>query len=159
LRRGGASHTCLSSAPIAAQSLQAITRGRRVVGIKAAVCAVVLGLVSSPAWAQWAMPYDLMPPYEAARIARSSGLMPVARPVRWGSGYVVPAPDRAGTPVRVIIDGRSGAILGVRRVAAAPPMEPYPYPYPDARPGYRPYPPPGAWRERPYDDWPGPTDA
>jgi hypothetical protein len=99
-----------------------------------------------------------MPPYEAARIARSSGLMPVARPVRWGSSYVVPAMDRAGTPVRVVIDGRSGAILGVRRVAAAPPTN-YPYPYPDARPGFRPYPPPGAWRERPYDDWPGATDA
>jgi hypothetical protein len=81
--------------------------------------------------------------------------MPVARPMRWGASYVVPATDRAGTPVRVIIDGRSGQILAVRRVAAVQRPD-YSYPdmrYPDMRPAYRPY-PGGPYRDDPpYDDW------
>jgi hypothetical protein len=126
---------------------------RRVVRIKAALCAVVLALASSPAWSQWGVPYDLMPPYEAARIVRSSGLMPAARPMRSGLNYVVPATDRTGTPVRVIVDGRSGQILAVRRVAAVQRPD---YPYPDMRTRYRPYPPDGAFMdEPPYDDWQG----
>ena len=39
--------------------------------IKAALCAVLLGLGSSPAWAQMAVPFDLMPPYEAAVVSDS----------------------------------------------------------------------------------------
>ena len=121
--------------------------------IKAALWAAVLGLASSPAWSQWAVPYDLMPPYEAARIVRSSGLMPVARPIRWGLSYVVAATDRAGMPVRVIVDGRSGQILAVRRSAAVQRPD---HAYPDMRPGYRPYSPGGAFRDdMPYDDWEG----
>jgi hypothetical protein len=130
---------------------QAQNKKEAVVRIKAALCAVVLGLGSSPAWSQWAVPYDLMPPYEAARIVRSSGLVPVARPMRWGASYVVPATDRAGTPARVVVDGRSGQILSVRRTAAVQRPD---YPYPDMRSGYRPYGPGAAYRDdMPYDDW------
>ena len=82
--------------------------------IKAALCAVLLGLGSSSAWAQMVVPLDLMPPYEAARIVRSAGLVPIARPTRWGASYVVPAIDRLGNTVRVMVDGRYGDILAVR---------------------------------------------
>jgi hypothetical protein len=140
------------------------------VKIKAALCAVLLGLGSSSAWAQMVVPLDLMPPYEAARIVRSAGLVPIARPTRWGASYVVPAIDRLGNTVRVMVDGRYGDILAVRRIAVAPPpgyryppasfRPPY-EPYaaaPAAPPGYRPYPPADAARAEPsYRDWQAPA--
>jgi hypothetical protein len=135
------------------------------VSIKAALCAVVLGLGSTPAWAQTGVPFDLMPPYEAARIVRSTGFIPVAVPMRWGASYVVRAIDRYGIPVRVVIDGRDGDILAVRRIAAVqPPGYPYPPgaiaprqdPYasgPAMPPGYPYRPPAAALRtEPPYGD-------
>jgi hypothetical protein len=132
------------------------------VKIRAALCAVLIGLGSGPAFAQMMVPYDLMPPYEVARVVRSSGLIPVAPPMRSGVAYIVRAMDRYGTPVRMVIDGRSGEIVEVRRIAAAAPDygyprrepppygysrgEPPPYGYPrgEAAPGYRAAPPPAA---------------
>jgi hypothetical protein len=122
------------------------------VKIRAALCAVLIGFGSGPAFAQMMVPYDLMPPYEVARVVRSSGLIPVAPPMRSGAAYIVRAMDRYGTPVRMVIDGRSGEIVEVRRIAAVAPdygyprREPPPYGYPrgEAAPGYRAAPPPAA---------------
>lgn len=106
--------------------------------IKAALLAVALGLGSTPTLAQMVIPLDLMPPYQAARIVRFAGLVPVAVPMRLGATYVVRAVDRFGDPVRVVIDGRDGEILAVRRIVAVQPPG-YPYPPEEIPPRFDPY--------------------
>ena len=60
-----------------------------------------------------------VPPYEITRIVRSAGFDPLAPPLRQGPTYVVRATDFRGILMRVVIDGRSGAIRAVNRIVAA----------------------------------------
>jgi hypothetical protein len=60
-----------------------------------------------------------VPPYEISRIVRSAGFDPLAPPMREGAAYVVRAVDFRGTLMRVVVDGRSGAIRAVNRIVAA----------------------------------------
>lgn len=60
-----------------------------------------------------------VPPYEIARIVRSAGFDPLAPPLRQGAIYVVRATDFRGILMRVVVDGRSGAIRAVNRIVAA----------------------------------------
>ena len=85
--------------------------------ITAALLALSLGVVATPLSAQRLF-YDLVPPYRVDMVVRAAGLMPVAPPSRYGVSYVVRAIDRYGSPMRVVIDGRSGAIVAVHRIAA-----------------------------------------
>jgi hypothetical protein len=121
--------------------------GRRVVNIvglkkTAALASIVIGLASSVAVAEplrlaQAMPAGPMPPREIVLVVRSAGLLPTSEPTLAGATYVVRAVDPYGTPMRVIIDARTGSILSVHRIAATEP----------------PHPPYGAlgMRERPYN--------
>jgi hypothetical protein len=99
---------------------------------------------------------DLLPSYEAATIVASMGMRPLSRP-RWRHGrYVVPAVDRYGREVRVVLDGYNGRVIAIgpldRAYArepfagepyAAPPPPPrrFPGPPPEERDGVRPMPP------------------
>jgi hypothetical protein len=80
-----------------------------------------------------------VPPYEIARIVRSAGFDPLAPPLRQGATYVVRATDFRGILMRVVVDGRSGAIRAVNRIIAASeaygPDETPPPPY-GASPAY-----------------------
>jgi hypothetical protein len=60
-----------------------------------------------------------VPPFEISRIVRSAGFDPLAPPLREGATYVVRAVDFRGTLMRVVVDGRSGAIRAVNRIVAA----------------------------------------
>lgn len=60
-----------------------------------------------------------VPPYEISRIVRSAGFDPLAPPLREGAAYVVRAVDFRGTLMRVVVDGRSGAIRAVNRIVSA----------------------------------------
>jgi hypothetical protein len=103
----------------------------------AALSAVFVFSVAAPAVAQ--APQNLpplpgfVPPYEIARIVRSAGFDPLAPPLRRGATYVVRATDFRGILMRVVVDGRSGAIRAVNRIVAASeaydPMEMLPSPY------------------------------
>jgi hypothetical protein len=82
-----------------------------------------------------------VPPYEITRIVRSAGFDPLAPPLRQGPTYVVRATDFRGILMRVVVDGRSGAIRAVNRIVAASdaygPVETLPPPYPyGALPSY-----------------------
>ena len=74
-----------------------------------------------------------VPPYEITRIVRSAGFDPLAPPLRQGATYVVRATDFRGILMRVVVDGRSGAIRAVNRIVAASeaygPVETLPPPY------------------------------
>jgi hypothetical protein len=80
-----------------------------------------------------------VPPYEITRIVRSAGFDPLAPPLRQGATYVVRATDFRGILMRVVVDGRSGAIRAVNRIVAASeaygPAETLPPPY-GAPPSY-----------------------
>jgi hypothetical protein len=80
-----------------------------------------------------------VPPYEITRIVRSAGFDPLAPPLRQGPTYVVRATDFRGILMRVVVDGRSGAIRAVNRIVAASeaygPVETLPPPY-GAPPSY-----------------------
>jgi hypothetical protein len=67
-------------------------------------------------------------------IVRSTGLIPVSRPIRRGPNYIVIATDRSGGQVRVLVDAHYG---DVRRIH--PVMAPYP----------------SAWAAAPYGRPPG----
>ena len=67
-----------------------------------------------------------MPPYEVLTMLRSAGLDPIGQPVRRGPNYVLRAIDDADCEVRVVVSARSGDILSVTPVAAAPQMPPPP---------------------------------
>jgi hypothetical protein len=60
-----------------------------------------------------------VPPFEISRIVRSAGFDPLAPPLREGATYVVRAVDFRGTLMRVVVDGRSGAIRAINRIVAA----------------------------------------
>jgi hypothetical protein len=60
-----------------------------------------------------------VPPYEITHILRSAGFDPLAPPLRQGATYVVRATDFRGILMRVVVDGRSGAIRAVNRIVAA----------------------------------------
>jgi hypothetical protein len=80
-----------------------------------------------------------VPPFEISRIVRAAGFDPLAPPLREGATYVVRAVDFRGTLMRVVVDGRSGAIRAVNRIVAASEaygaMEMPPQPY-GAPPSY-----------------------
>ena len=84
-------------------------------------------------------------PYEISRIVRSAGFDPLAPPLREGGSYVVRAVDFRGTLMRVVVDGRSGAIRAVNRIVAASeayePLEMPPPPYAPPPPSYAEPPP------------------
>jgi hypothetical protein len=132
--------------------------GRRVVKITAALLALGIGVVATPLSAQM-LSYDLIPPYRVDMMVRAAGLMPVAPPSRYGASYVVRAIDRYGSPTRVVVDGRSGAIVAAHRIAAAYPrpvigaLGPYGNPYWAAPGAYAP------WPSRPYAVTPEATRA
>src|SRR4051794_245858 len=71
-------------------------------------------------------------------IVRSTGLIPVSRPIRRGPNYVVIATDRSGGQVRVLVDAHYGDIRRIHPVLA-----PYPGAYPNA------------WAAAPYGRPPG----
>lgn len=75
-----------------------------------------------------------IPPYQVMTIVRSTGLIPVSRPIRRGPNYIVIATDRSGGQVRVLVDAHYG---DVRRIH--PVMAPYP----------------NAWAAAPYGRPPG----
>src|ERR1700677_2021940 len=60
-----------------------------------------------------------VPPYKISRIVGSAGFDPLAPPLREGAAYVVRAVDFRGTLMRVVVDGRSGAIRAINRIVAA----------------------------------------
>src|ERR1700733_15676216 len=74
-----------------------------------------------------------VPPFEISGFVRSAGFAPLAPPLREGAAYVVRAVDFRGTLMRVVVDGRSGAIRAVNRIVTASeaygPMEMPPPPY------------------------------
>jgi hypothetical protein len=82
-----------------------------------AFCAVTTAKAQSP---QTLPPLPgFVGPYEISRIVRSAGFDPLAPPLREGATYVVRAVDFRGTLMRVVVDGRSGAIRAVNRIVAA----------------------------------------
>jgi hypothetical protein len=109
-----------------------------------------------------------VPPYEISRIVRSAGFDPLAPPLRQGAAYVVRAVDFRGTLMRVVVDGRSGAIRAVNRIVAASeaygPMAMPPPPY-GPSPSYADVPPefspPGIvpFRESAVPDLPPPAPS
>jgi hypothetical protein len=102
---------------------------------------VVSAVVRAAAQAPQTLPPlpGFVPPYEIARIVRSAGFDPLAPPLRQGPTYVVRATDFRGILMRVVVDGRSGAIRAVNRIVAASegygPVEMLPPPY-GAPPAY-----------------------
>jgi hypothetical protein len=71
-----------------------------------------------------------LPPHEIVALVRSTGLVPLSRPMRRGPIYVLHAVDPAGQEVRVIVDARLGRILRVVPLLGpryAMPVVPPPY--------------------------------
>jgi hypothetical protein len=72
-----------------------------------------------------------VPPYEILRTVRAAGFEPLAPPLREGTTYVVRAIDFRGVAMRVVVDGRSGAIRDANRIVSGPglygPYIPGPY--------------------------------
>lgn len=109
----------------------------------AALTAVLVFSAAAPGAAQapQALPPlpGFVPPYEITHIVRSAGFDPLAPPLRQGATYVVRATDFRGILMRVVVDGRSGAIRAVNRIVAASeaygPAETLPPPY-GAAPAY-----------------------
>ncbi len=75
--------------------------------------------LTGPAAAQGYEP-GALPPYEILTMLRSTGLDPIGQPVRRGANYVLRAIDDADREVRVVVSARSGGIVSVTPVAAAP---------------------------------------
>jgi hypothetical protein len=61
----------------------------------------------------------VLPPYEVMSIVRSTGLAPLARPMRRGPYYVLVAVDRVGRQMRVVVDARLGDIVNLRPALAS----------------------------------------
>ncbi|HEY8268577.1 MAG TPA: hypothetical protein VIG34_07965 [Xanthobacteraceae bacterium] len=125
----------------------------RVVG--AALPLSILALGVQPAAAQYAPP-TISAPYEVAVALQRLGMRPIAPPRSRGLFWIVPAMDRDGTRVRVVIEAETGAIVDVDEfeptLRPRAPLAASPYP-----PGPR-Y---GLYERRPYDDprarnYPGP---
>ena len=90
------------------------------VGVTAATLYVIFAF-SASAQAPQALPPlpGFVPPYEITRIVRAAGFAPLAPPLRQGAAYVLRATDFRGVLMRVVVDGRSGAIRAVNRIVAA----------------------------------------
>lgn len=58
--------------------------------------------------------------HDMATVVRSLGLEPTGAPVRAGVTLVQRATDLAGTPLRVIVDARSGTVLAIHPVMIEP---------------------------------------
>jgi hypothetical protein len=78
----------------------------------------------------------LVQPFEINRIVRDAGFLPLGPPQREGTTYVLRAIDSREILMRVVVDGRSGAIRAVNRIVAARPdgvvgkmLSPGPPPY------------------------------
>src|SRR5262249_47488429 len=95
--------------------------------------AIVAGLIAlglCGAGAAQAQPYyygygpsyydQALPPYEIMRVVRSTGLLPLSRPMRRGPTYVVVATNRSGGQMRVVVDAFRGDILNVNPLVAMP---------------------------------------
>jgi hypothetical protein len=63
----------------------------------------------------------LVQPFEINRIVRDAGFSPLGPPKREGTTYVLRAIDSREILMRVVVDGRSGAIRAVNRIVAARP--------------------------------------
>jgi hypothetical protein len=114
--------------------------GAALVNIRSILAAGLIALGSKWAFAEPVRPIfgGVLPSAEINAIVRSMGLLPTGRATREGLAYSVPATDRRGRAVRVIVDARFGDVLAVRRVPAAGP--PAASPEPRALTA-RPYPP------------------
>jgi len=126
----------------------------RVLG--AALPLSILALGIQPAAAQYAPP-TISAPYEVAAALQRLGMRPIAPPRSRGLFWIVPAMDRDGTRVRVVIEAETGAIVDVDELNpdALRPRAPI-----IAGPGY-PGPRYGMRERDPYDDprarsYPGP---
>ena len=83
------------------------------------------GLAQSPPAAAPPPLPGYMAPYEITRIVRSAGFVPLTRPMREGTTYVVRANDFRGILMRVVVDAQTGAIRAVNRIVAnANPYDP-----------------------------------
>jgi hypothetical protein len=63
----------------------------------------------------------LVQPFEINRIVRDAGFLPLGPPQREGTTYVLRAIDSREILMRVVVDGRSGAIRAVNRIVPARP--------------------------------------
>jgi hypothetical protein len=114
-----------------------------------ALACIALGLSSHFCVADpMTIPADAVPPREVVMIVRSAGLIPTSQPALTGGTYIVRAVDPYGTPVRVMINARSGYILSIRAMAR---YEPAPPPYRDRALGMREEP----WRPDAMEDGDG----
>jgi len=89
----------------------------RVLG--AALPLSILALGVSPSAAQSAPP-TISAPYEVAVALQRLGMRPIAPPRSRGLFWIVPAMDRDGTRVRVVIEAETGAIVDVDEIEATP---------------------------------------
>jgi hypothetical protein len=62
----------------------------------------------------------VLPPYEVLTIIRSMGFNPANPPALRGPVYVVRAFDDDDSPVRIVVDARSGHVIGVRESGPNP---------------------------------------
>ena len=89
----------------------------------------------------------LVQPFEINKIVRDAGFSPLGLPQREGTTYVLRVIDSREILMRVVVDGRSGAIRAVNRIVAARPdgvvvMMPPPAPPPSKAPPNEPLPGP-----------------
>jgi hypothetical protein len=68
-----------------------------------------------------APPPGLVQPFEINKIVRDAGFIPLGLPQREGTTFVLRAIDSREILMRVVVDGRSGAIRAVNRIVAARP--------------------------------------
>jgi hypothetical protein len=95
----------------------------------AALLALSLGVLST-AHAQYGPAYPRayapgLAPHHVVAIVRSTGMVPLMRPVRRGPNYVVVATDRTGAQMRVLVNAFDGAIVRVRPLVAMQPRGAY----------------------------------
>src|SRR4051812_49775511 len=79
--------------------------------------AILLVLACTGAVAQYMGPY-VLPPREIVRSLQSQGFQLTSRLMRSGMTYHATAVNRAGTQLRLVIDGRHGEVISVRPLAA-----------------------------------------
>jgi hypothetical protein len=89
----------------------------------------------------------LVQPFEINRIVRDAGFLPLGPPQREGTTYVLRAIDSREILMRVVVDGRSGAIRAVNRIVPA---------RPDGVVGKMPPPGPPSYKAPPSEPLPGP---
>ena len=92
----------------------------------------------------------LVQPFEINRIVRDAGFSPLGPPQREGTTYVLRAIDSREILMRVVVDGRSGAIRAVNRIVPA---------RPDGVVGKMPPPGPPPYKAPPNEPLPGPPSG